>query len=339
MRYRFDSFELDEDTFELTRNGQPVTVQRLVLETIAFLIRHHHQVVSKDQLIAGPWGGTLVSDATVNHTIMLARRALSDDASSPRLIKTIRGKGFRFVGDLERPQPIPPKPPPPSLLVSSKRRSDLPNLSFLGRSQQLESMRDAARNALTGRGSLLLIGGELGSGKTTLLERFAASGGEADVFWGRCWEGGGAPAFWPWLEVIRGYVAQYGAEWARESMGAGVSDIANQLPDLRQRLVQSGPRHAADSTTAPKHASGCSDPSVSFSRTRPLDVRSSWFSTTCTVLMTPRCASSSFSLASWQARRFCSSSPIGIGIFLVDHSWPLSWGLRSPTASTSRCLA
>jgi len=81
-------------------------------------------------------------------------------------------------------------------------------LSFrplIGRDMQVEKLDAALRRAMAGRGGLVLISGEAGIGKTRLaeeLDRQAVQRGAA-VLWGRCHEGENAPAFWPWVQVLR----------------------------------------------------------------------------------------------------------------------------------------
>ena len=53
---------------------------------------------------------------------------------------------------------------------------------------------------------------------------------------GRCWEAGGAPAYWPWLQALRGYVRASDTASLRADLGGGAADIAHVLPELRERL-------------------------------------------------------------------------------------------------------
>jgi hypothetical protein len=70
-----------------------------VLETIFVLLRSEGRLVTKEDLIAGPWRGASVTDGALAQAIMLARRALrSPGASAP--IATVRGKGVRFTGEV-----------------------------------------------------------------------------------------------------------------------------------------------------------------------------------------------------------------------------------------------
>ena len=84
----------------------------------------------------------------------------------------------------------------------------------------------------------MLLAGEPGIGKTRLAEELAAqaSARGALVLWGRCWEGEGAPAFWPWVQVVRAYVQTADPAALRQDMGAGAADIAQLVPAVRERL-------------------------------------------------------------------------------------------------------
>lgn len=101
VRYAFDPFELDTSTLELRRGGEPVSVEPQVFELLAYLIENRDRVLSKDDLIAAVWGGRIVSDAAIASRIRLARRAVDDDGARQAVIKTVHGKGFRFVGALK----------------------------------------------------------------------------------------------------------------------------------------------------------------------------------------------------------------------------------------------
>jgi DNA-binding winged helix-turn-helix (wHTH) protein len=108
MTSRFGPFELDEQHWELRKNGRLVPVQRKALETILFLVRNRTRVVARGELRASLWPGTAVSDAAVAHAIMQARRALGDDRR--RWIQSVRGRGVRFVGTVEEAAALPEHP-------------------------------------------------------------------------------------------------------------------------------------------------------------------------------------------------------------------------------------
>lgn len=89
--------------------------------------------------------------------------------------------------------------------MTEQGTSVAPGSAFIGRERELAELVAGLPAARGGRGSLFLIRGDAGIGKTRLAEeltRRAAEQGTA-VVWGRCIEGAGAPAFWPWLQLLR----------------------------------------------------------------------------------------------------------------------------------------
>ena len=77
--------------------------------------------------------------------------------------------------------------------------------SLVGRAPALDALGAALDAAMAGRRSLALITGDPGIGKTALVAHFAgqAAASGVAVAWGRCAEREGAPAFWPWTQVLR----------------------------------------------------------------------------------------------------------------------------------------
>jgi pimeloyl-ACP methyl ester carboxylesterase len=69
-----------------------------VFDVLAYLLQHHDRVVSKDELIGHIWPDRFISDAALSSRLMAARKAIGDSGSEQRLIRTIHGRGFRFVG-------------------------------------------------------------------------------------------------------------------------------------------------------------------------------------------------------------------------------------------------
>ena len=75
---------------------------------------------------------------------------------------------------------------------------------LVGRVEELAVMRRAVDGVMAGSADLVVVEGEPGVGKTRLL---AEVGSEAErhgalVIWGRCLDGDGAPAMWPWVQVV-----------------------------------------------------------------------------------------------------------------------------------------
>ena len=99
--YGFDGQELDSARFELRRDGARIHVEPQVLSLLILLAENSERMVSKDEIIEQIWDGRIVSESAVAARIKAARKAIGDDGKSQRLIRTIHGKGFRFVGEVE----------------------------------------------------------------------------------------------------------------------------------------------------------------------------------------------------------------------------------------------
>src|SRR5436190_11685155 len=101
MIYRFADFALDTDKQELWRCGERVAVEPQVFALLRVLVERRERLVSKDELIEEIWDGRIVSDSALSSRVKSARQALGDDGAQQRWIRTLHGKGFRFVGEVD----------------------------------------------------------------------------------------------------------------------------------------------------------------------------------------------------------------------------------------------
>jgi tetratricopeptide (TPR) repeat protein len=107
---------------------------------------------------------------------------------------------------------------------------------FVGRARELAEVRSAIDNALSGRGQMLLFSGEPGIGKTRLADQsgLLAESRGMRVVWGRCWEGEGAPSYWPWIQIIRTLAQGWRERFQTAERMADVIDrVAQIVPELR----------------------------------------------------------------------------------------------------------
>ena len=109
---------------------------------------------------------------------------------------------------------------------------------FVGRERELERLREAVDAALAGRGSLQLLVGEPGIGKTRAAEELAtyARVSGARVYWGRCREDEGAPAYWPWVQAIRSYARDADPVALAWQLGGGAAEVAQLIPEVAEKL-------------------------------------------------------------------------------------------------------
>ena len=110
--------------------------------------------------------------------------------------------------------------------------------AFVDRVRELEELRAGIDDALTGRGRLFTIAGEPGVGKSRLADEAAsyAAANSMRVLWGRCWEHGGAPAYWPWMQVLRDLIESNEPNLLSKWIGPNGAEIAQIVPELRDKL-------------------------------------------------------------------------------------------------------
>lgn len=101
MIYRFGPFELDAIRFELRENEVAVAVEPQVLSLLLFLVANRNRLVTKDEIVSAVWHGRIVSDSAISSRVKSARRAVRDDGGAQSVVRTIHGRGFRFVGDVD----------------------------------------------------------------------------------------------------------------------------------------------------------------------------------------------------------------------------------------------
>lgn len=100
MIYSFHQHELDTELYELRHADQRRTLQPLVFDLLLYLIEHSHRVVTRQELLDELWRGRLVCDSTLTHTVMQVRKVIDDSGSTQRLIRTVHGRGYRFVAPI-----------------------------------------------------------------------------------------------------------------------------------------------------------------------------------------------------------------------------------------------
>ena len=162
MIFVFGDYSADQGRFELRYRGTRLRAQRQVLELLFFLLSHNDRVVTREDLLRGPWRGVKVSDAALSRCVMLARRALSNgDERGGSYIETVRGRGFRFAQQVRRCD------------GTGTASAASPPLLF-GRERELAMLECALNEACADRGSVVLMTGDAGTGKTALCKELIA---------------------------------------------------------------------------------------------------------------------------------------------------------------------
>jgi TolB-like protein/tetratricopeptide (TPR) repeat protein len=99
--YRFDDFVVDPETWQLSRGGQEIHLEPVVLNLLIYLISHRDRLVTRDELMDTVWGDTVISESAVSQAVARVRKALGDDAATHRYLETVHSKGFRFIAEVQ----------------------------------------------------------------------------------------------------------------------------------------------------------------------------------------------------------------------------------------------
>lgn len=118
---------------------------------------------------------------------------------------------------------------------------------FVGRAVELSTVIDVLGDALDGRTTTVLVAGGPGIGKTRLLEELERMAGSRSVpvLWGRSTSEEGAPAFWPWRQVLRAWLESTDPGVARRRLGDAAPDLARIAPELAVLAPDEGPAPVA----------------------------------------------------------------------------------------------
>ncbi|NRA01327.1 MAG: AAA family ATPase [Myxococcales bacterium] len=240
--YVFGAFELDEQLYELRSNGKPVKLTPRVYDLLAYLIRNRDRVVPKEELIEQVWQRKFVSESSLPTCVNLARKALGEAPDVDSMIQTVYGRGYRFTA------PVVERSADAQAEAGRAGESPTPgDRPFVGRSRELRELRGAFDQVLKGRGRLVTLSGGPGLGKTRTAEEFAdeARARGARILVGRCHEGEGPPIFWPWVQLIRSYLADHDPARLLYALGNSGAEIASLVPELRE-LVPGLPKLAQE---------------------------------------------------------------------------------------------
>jgi DNA-binding winged helix-turn-helix (wHTH) protein len=100
-RYQFEDLIFDVARRRVARRGSSIEVAGLNFDLLKILVESAPNVVTYDDLAEKVWGRHFVSPENVAQRVMLLRQSLSDDASQPRYIETVRNKGYRLIPSVQ----------------------------------------------------------------------------------------------------------------------------------------------------------------------------------------------------------------------------------------------
>ena len=207
MIYLFAECELDTDTYELRRNGDVVGIEPQVYDVLVYLLEHRDRVVAKEELLDEVWKTRFVTESTLTTRVKNLRRAVGDDGRLQRIVRTVHGRGYRFVAAVDR------RGDPAGDDSASP-------VTALGREAQQEVLAGCMSDVAGGGRRVVVVSGEPGVGKTLLVDAMAAEWRSAGLrlLTGQCVEyrGAGEP-YLPLLEAL--------AEAATQTYGPALVEL------------------------------------------------------------------------------------------------------------------
>jgi TolB-like protein/DNA-binding winged helix-turn-helix (wHTH) protein/Tfp pilus assembly protein PilF len=119
--FRFEEFELNVDSCELRRSGVPLKVERIPMELLLLLLQNSGKLVRREVINERLWGDGVFIEAEhgINTAINKLRATLRDDSRDPRFIRTVVGRGYCFIAEVNVVQPGKGTPETDALPVSS----------------------------------------------------------------------------------------------------------------------------------------------------------------------------------------------------------------------------
>ena len=97
--YSFGDVEIDFAHFKAKRKGKELDFTSIEMEILKYLIAHHGEVVTRDNLLDKIWGyDSYPTTRTIDNHILKLRKKIEEDPAHPQYILSVYGGGYRFVG-------------------------------------------------------------------------------------------------------------------------------------------------------------------------------------------------------------------------------------------------
>ena len=100
--YRFDDVEVRARPIGVRRGDRMIGVEPKAHAVLLQLLSHAGEAMERERLLDTVWGHRHVTPSVLNRIVAQLRRALGDDASNPRYIQTLHGRGYRFMVQPEK---------------------------------------------------------------------------------------------------------------------------------------------------------------------------------------------------------------------------------------------
>ena len=107
MKVSFGDLTLDTDARQIRRGAVEVPISPKAFELLTALVDARPRALSKADLHERLWPQTYVTDSNLAGLVAEIRRAIGDDARTPRFVRTVQRFGYAFAGDVRLATPAP----------------------------------------------------------------------------------------------------------------------------------------------------------------------------------------------------------------------------------------
>lgn len=159
---RFGEFEFDRANGLLYSGGRLIPLAPRVLGILQYLLDSPGDIVPKRELLAAVWKDAYVTETSLTEAMSLLRQALGDAAQHPHFVQTVHRRGYRFIAEVTKVEPVPTLPvlaPPVTTVTEVGPVEDVKALVVPANLVSESSPRERRRHGLK---SWLLIAAALG---------------------------------------------------------------------------------------------------------------------------------------------------------------------------------
>lgn len=155
----------------IERSNERRTLEPRHVDVLAYLASHADEVIGVERLLQACWGNVFHGDNPVHKTIAMLRKALGDDARSPRYIATVRKRGYQLIAKVDqaassaRVIPTPTRMPYRGRLPYGVDDAGV----FFGRARATAELRDILFDSRAHDRRVVVVHGASGCGKTSLV--------------------------------------------------------------------------------------------------------------------------------------------------------------------------
>jgi predicted ATPase/DNA-binding winged helix-turn-helix (wHTH) protein len=195
---QFGCFQLDIKNECLWQNGVQIGLTPKPFAVLRYLVENPQRLVTHDELLDKLWPETYVQPQVLRTYVLDLRKLLGDSVESPRFIRTVPGRGYWFLAQVEEARG--------HAVDTSGTKSGGVIGRIVGRQHEFERLNGLLQQATQGDRQVAFITGETGMGKTALIDHFCRQWCDDDrvhVARGQCVEGfAGKEAYYPVIEAL-----------------------------------------------------------------------------------------------------------------------------------------